>query len=205
MNKVKISLSFICVMAYMFTSWGSAYAASGDVFYTEPKGYPKSVTEGIKMANEYAAKKLKRIDKDNPLYLDVLAYDAVEDNKSVSGTVYLNHLYEFSSSAPDKKLPDALKGQAYTNNVMEKLLDKNAFSIIYGYPSTDRKGDEPRYLGRSVFGQRYSNIFFPPDSTSSTAYIEDKPWVKKPWEGEPVYKQINCQTPDSIQKDVILP
>mgnify|MGYP000902764489 FL=1 len=108
------------------------------MFYEEPKGYPRPVLEGIRVANEYAAKKLVEYDENAPLYPDAFVYDTTEDNKTVSGTAYLNHLYEFNNTTAEKKLPTYLGGQAYTNNVMEKLLGKNAFSIIYEYPSSDR-------------------------------------------------------------------
>ena len=155
------------------------YAKEEYVFHSSPEGYPKSIQEGIELANEYMSKKLIYFDMENLFFPEWMRYRVVENGKEVSGKAYLNNLYKFDETSQDKRLPDSLKNKPLSNNIMENLLDKGFFSMVYQYPLEDWKGKEPRYLGRSIWGQRFSNIYFPPDSTSSTTYIEEKNWVEK--------------------------
>ena len=158
------------------------------MFHSTPEAYPESVEEGIEIANEYASQKLIRFNMENNLYFpERMRYKIIEDNKKVDGEAYLNNMYEFSGVSENKILPSDLKNKSLTNNVMENLIKKKTFSIIYEYPLKDWKvnGKEPRYLGRSISGQRFSNMFFPPDSTSSSTPIEEKKWIE-PWDDEKV-------------------
>ena len=187
MKKI-ITIFFVCILCLGFKGV-FAYAAEEYMFHSTPEAYPESVEEGIELANEYASQKLIRFNMENNLYFpERMRYKIIEDNKKVDGEAYLNNMYEFSGVSEDKILPSDLKNKPLTNNVMENLILKKAFSIIYEYPLKDWKvnGKEPRYLGRSISGQRFSNMFFPPDSTSSSTPIEEKKWIKKPWGDEKV-------------------
>ncbi|NMB33980.1 MAG: hypothetical protein GX992_07115, partial [Clostridium sp.] len=151
--------------------------------------------EGIELANEYVSKRLLGFDDKNPFYPEWMAYRVFENNKETIGSAYLNNMYGFDGVPQDRKLPNELAGRPLTNNVMENLLDRKAFSVVYGYPLEDWKenGKEPRYLGRSIWGQKFSNMFFPPDNTSSTAYIEDRNWVKEPWRYDEIRNQFGVR------------
>ena len=161
-----------------------AYAKEEYIFHSSPEGYPKSVQEGIELANEHVSQKLIDYDMQNLFFPEWMRYSVIENNKGIIGKAYLNNLYKFDETSQDKRLPDSLKNKPLTNNVMESLLNNGFFSMVYQYPLEDWKGKEPRYLGRSILGQRFSNIYFPPDSTSSTTYIEEKNWVKEPWKND---------------------
>ena|GEM_PF-634178 len=166
------------------------YANEEYIFYSSPEAYPKSVQDGIKLANEYVLRKTMVCDEENPFFTEWINYRVIENNKEVSGKAYLNNLYKFDEISEDMRLPISLNGKPLTNNVMEYLLDKGFFSIVYQYPLEDWKDKEPRYLGRSISGQRFSNVYFLPDSTSNTTYIKEKNWVEYPWEDEYIYKHF---------------
>ena len=180
-----------------------AYAKEEYVFHSSPETYPKSIQEGIESANKYVSRRLLVCNKEKPFFTEWINYRVVENGKELSGKAYLNNLYKFDETSQDKRLPDSLKNKPLSNNIMENLLDKGFFSIVYQYPLEDWKGKEPRYLGRSIWGQRFSNIYFPPDSTSSTTYIEEKNWVENPWEDEYIYKHFGV-VKDQFHQESIL-
>ena len=72
-----------------------AYAKEEYVFHSLPEGYPKSVQEGIKLANEYISKKLLYYDMENLFFPEWMRYNVIENNKEVSGKAYLNNLINF--------------------------------------------------------------------------------------------------------------
>jgi len=137
-----------------------AYAKDEYIFHSSPEGYPKSVQEGIELANEYVSKKLIDYDMDNLYFTEWMRFSVIENDKEVTGKAYLNNLYGFDEASQDERLPDTLRNKPLTNNVMENLLSKGFFSIVYQYPLEDWKGTEPRYLGRSILGQRFSIYIF---------------------------------------------
>jgi len=173
-----------------------AYAKEEYIFHSSPEGYPKSVQEGIELANEHVSQKLIDYDMQNLFFPEWMRYSVIENNKGIIGKAYLNNLYKFDETSQDKRLPDSLKNKPLTNNVMESLLNNGFFSMVYQYPLEDWKGKEPRYLGRSIWGQRFSNIYFPPDSTSSTTYIEEKNWVENPWDDSYIRKHFGIVKDD---------
>ena len=104
-----------------------------NIFLFVTQAYPKSVQDGIKLANEYVLRKTMVCDEENPFFTEWINYRVIENNKEVSGKAYLNNLYKFDEISEDMRLPISLNGKPLTNNVMEYLLDKG-FSIVYQYP-----------------------------------------------------------------------
>lgn len=103
------------------------YANEEYIFYSSPEAYPKSVQDGIKLANEYVLRKTMVCDEENPFFTEWINYRVIENNKEVSGKAYLNNLYKFDEISEDMRLPISLNGKPLTNNVMEYLLDKGFF------------------------------------------------------------------------------
>ena len=112
------------VLLLSLNSINIVYAENDCVFHSSPKGYPKSVVEGIELANEYVSKRLFGFDDKNLFYPEWMVYRVFENNKETIGNAYLNNMYGFGGVPQDRRLPNELAGRPLTNNVMENLLIK---------------------------------------------------------------------------------
>ncbi|MCG9966744.1 hypothetical protein L9W92_01560 [Pelotomaculum terephthalicicum JT] len=100
---------------------------------------------------------------------------------------------------PDLAIANALAGGYYTQESNGKSINyvpvstltnyqvgNNYFgALVYGspqdVPGNDYRNGQYRYLGYTKYGDKYTNIGFPPDSYANGAYLDGQEWIPEPW------------------------